>query len=54
MLCKFGDNQKALFQQVKDYGFDIGWNDFIEYIKPILSKIDEITPLNNGNYKGRN
>jgi hypothetical protein len=54
LFHKFGDTQKALFQQVKDYGFDIGWNDFIEYIKPILSKIDEITPLNNGNYKGRN
>jgi hypothetical protein len=50
----FQNNQKALFQQVKDYGFDMDWNDFTEYIKPILSKIDEITPLSNGNYKRGN
>jgi hypothetical protein len=54
LFHKFGDTQKALFQQVKDYGFNIDWNDFIEYVKPILSKIDEITPLNNGDYKRRN
>ena len=50
----FQNNQKALFQQVKDYGFDMDWNDFTEYIKPILSKIDEITPLSHGNHKRRN
>ena len=54
LLHKFGDTQKALFNQVKDYGFDIEWNDFIEYMKPILTKIDEITPLSHGNYKRRN
>ena len=54
LFHKFGDTQKALFNQVKDYGFDIDWNDFTGYLKPILSKIDEITPLNNGNHKGRN
>ena len=54
LFHKFGDIQKALFQQVKDYGFDIDWNDFTGYLKPILDKIDEITPLKNGNHEGRN
>lgn len=54
LFHKFGDTQKALFNQVKDYGFNIEWNDFIEYVKPILTKIDELTPLKHGNHKGRN
>lgn len=54
LFHKFGDTQNALFNQVKDYGFDIDWNDFTDYLKPILSKIDEITPLKNGNHKRRN
>ena len=54
LFHKFGDAQKALFNQVKDYGFNIDWNDFTGYLKPILSKIDEITPLNNGNHKRGN
>jgi hypothetical protein len=54
LFHKFGDTQNALFQQVKDYGFDITWNDFIEYVKPMLSKIDEITPLSHGNNKRGN
>lgn len=51
---KFQGAQKALFQQVKDYGFNIDWNEFTEYMKPILYKIDEITPLSHGNHKRRN
>jgi hypothetical protein len=49
-----GDTQKALFRQVKDYGFNIDWNEFTNYMKPILTKIDEITPLSHVNYKRRN
>jgi hypothetical protein len=54
LFHKFGDTQKALFQQVKDYGFNIDWNEFTNYMKPILTKIDEITPLSHVNYKRRN
>jgi hypothetical protein len=54
LFHKFGDTQKALFQQAKDYGFDIDWNDLTGHIKPILDKIDEITPLNNGNHERGN
>ena len=50
LFHKFGDTQKALFQQVKDYGFDITWNDFTDYTARLLSNINEITPLKeNGN-----
>ena len=49
LFHKFGDRQKALFQQVKDYGLDISRNEFSEYIAPILSKIDQLTPLSHGN-----
>jgi len=54
LFHRFGDRQNALFQQVKDYGFDIDWKDFIQYMTPILSKIDEITPLSHGNHKRGN
>lgn len=51
---KFGETQKALFKQVNDYGFDTSWKEFIEYMKPILDKIDQITPLSHGNYERGN
>jgi hypothetical protein len=51
---KFQGAQKALFQQVKDYGLDISRNEFSEYITPILANIDQLTPLNYGNYKRGN
>jgi hypothetical protein len=51
---KFQGIQKALFQQVKDYGLDISSNEFSEYIAPILAKIDQLTPLSHGNYERGN
>jgi hypothetical protein len=51
---RFQDTQKALFKQVNDYGFDISLEEFVEYMKLILTKIDEITPLSHGNHKRRN
>jgi len=51
---RFQDTQKALFKQVNDYGFNISMEEFVEYMKPILAKIDEITPLSHGNYKRGN
>jgi hypothetical protein len=39
----FGDSQKALFQQVKDYGLDITWKEFTDYTEPLLKKINELT-----------
>jgi len=42
---KFSDKKNALFRQIRDYGFEIHMDDLIEYIQPLLNKIDEITPL---------
>ena len=46
---KFNDRKNALFRQIKDYGFDIRIDELIEYIQPLLNKIDELTPLKDGN-----
>ena len=55
LFHKFGDTQKSLFNQVKDYGFDITFTELIEYMKPLMEKINELTPLEkNGNIKRRN
>lgn len=51
---RFTNKKNALFRQIKDYGFEIGQDEFNEYILPLLSKIDEITPLRNGNNERRN
>lgn len=54
LFHRFGDTQKALLQQIKDYGFDIEWNEFTNYIRTLLSKIDKLTPLSDGNNQRRN
>jgi len=55
LFHKFGDTQKALFNQVKDYGFDITFTEFMDYMKPLMYKINELTPLKpDGNNKRRN
>ena len=51
---KFQGAQKALFQQVKDYGLDIDMHEFSKYIATILAKIDQLTPLSHGNYERGN
>jgi hypothetical protein len=57
LFHKFGDTQKALFRRVNDYGFDTTFNEFEDYMKPLMKKIDKLTPLKekeNGNTKRRN
>jgi hypothetical protein len=55
LFHKFGDTQKDLFNQVKDYGFDVTFTEFTDYMKPLMDKINELTPLKkNGNTKRRN
>lgn len=51
---KFTNKKNALFRQIKDYGFDVTNDELNEYILPLLSKIDELTPLKNGNNERRN
>lgn len=42
---KFNNKKNALFRQIRDYGFNIRQDELIEYIQPLLNKIDELTPL---------
>lgn len=51
LLDKFQDKLKSLHNYVKDYGFDISRQELIEYIQPLLMKINELTPLSNVGYK---
>ena len=46
---KFINKKNTLFKQIKDYGFEIHQGELTAYIKPLLNKIDEITPLKDGN-----
>ena len=46
---KFSNELNALLRYVVDYGFDITRDELVKYIQPFLMKINEITPLDNGN-----
>lgn len=48
------NEQKSLFRQVKDLGFKLEEGEFNDYIDSIIEKINEITPLSNGDYKRGN
>jgi len=51
---EFISKKNALFKQIKDYGFEINQGELTAYIQPLLNKIDEITPLKDGDNKRRN
>jgi hypothetical protein len=53
LFHKFQGVQKALFNQVKDYGFDIDFNEFVTYLQPLLEKINDLTPLKENGSKER-
>jgi hypothetical protein len=38
---------------ISDYGFDIERSELIDYLEPLLKKINELTPLSHADYKGR-
>jgi len=44
----------SLIRQVNDYGFDVTREEIKDYINPLFLKINEITPLKNGNSKRNN
>ena len=48
---RFHNKFKALIQLVKDYGFEVTKDEVAQYVMPLLKKINELTPLNNGNIK---
>lgn len=42
---KFQPKMSEIFQTIKDYGFDVDWDEVRNYIMDKLSHIDDITPL---------
>ena len=46
---KFQNKLRVLIQLVKDYGFEVSKEDIVSYVMPLLQKINELTPLENGN-----
>jgi hypothetical protein len=53
LFHKFNDVQMALFNKVKSYGFDITFNEFTDYMEPLMYKINELTPLKENGYNQR-
>lgn len=58
-LIRLVDNvryeQKYLFKQLIDFGFeDVTEQEYHNYIQKILQKINDITPLNDGDYERGN
>lgn len=51
---KIGGEIRDLLRQMKDLGFEVEKEDFNEYLKPILKNINDITPLNDGDYERGN
>ena len=42
-------NSSALLKKINDYGFDISEQELMNYMEPKLHKINQLTPLENGN-----
>jgi hypothetical protein len=49
---KFNGKKNTLFRLIRDYGFDISHDQLVQYLMPLIEKINELIPMNNGNYKG--
>jgi len=44
---KFQNERDKILKTISEYGFDVDYNDLLNYIQIKLKKIDDITPLNN-------
>jgi len=56
MSLRTGFNNKVgrLYNDINDLGLDVSRTEFNDYLKPFLTKINELTPLKNGDNKRRN
>ena len=55
LFHKFGDERDTLLNDTKSYGFDMSFDELTDYLKPLLKKINELTPLKeNGNNQRSN
>lgn len=54
LFSDFGNARSTLLRDVNSYGFDMTNSELTEYLKPLLEKINELTPLSKDGYnKGR-
>ena len=44
---KFQNERDIILKTISEYGFEVDYNDLLNYIQIKLKKIDDITPLNN-------
>jgi|688.fasta_scaffold631170_2 hypothetical protein len=44
---KFSNENEKLLRTIKEYGFDVDYDNLLSYLQNKLKKIDEITPLKN-------
>lgn len=51
---RFSDRLNSLHRMISDYGFNIERDELVNYVHPLLLKINELTPLKNGDNKGNN
>lgn len=51
---EFRHHMVNILQNIRSLGLDITTEEFNDYLHPFLTKIDELTPLKDGNNKRRN
>lgn len=51
LQVEFQQKINVLRRTVRDYGFDVDRSEIIDYLEPQLQKINELTPLKDGNSK---
>ena len=55
LFNRFNDLKESLLKHANSYGFDMSLSELINYIQPLMSKINELTPLSeHGHNKRRN
>ena len=53
LFHRFEDVRKHLLSTIKSYGFEITFDELMNYIKPLMEKINELTPLSKDGYNQR-
>jgi hypothetical protein len=51
---RFQNRFNSLIRLIKDYGFDVSKEEVQYYVMPLLQKINDLTPLKDGNNKRNN
>jgi hypothetical protein len=54
LFQKFQGLQRSLINQINDYGLKMTVDEFFDYLKPRMDKINELTPMKDGDTKRRN